>query len=139
MVLGNGRLTIRDFVDLVGVLFGSVRTILKDHLGLRRVKSHLVPKFLNFFEKERRVQSCETMLSDYQGSYKQIITSDESWIYVYDPETTDQSSEYRLKGEDKPKRFPTGQTVNKEYYLSVMRHLREAIFKNRPELWANNS
>lgn len=31
------------------------------------------------------------------------------------------------------------QTVNKEYYLSVMRRLREAIRKKRPELWANNS
>ena len=66
---------------------------------------------------------------------------------------SDQSIEYRLKDEAKPKRprqsrskinvmltvffdyrgvvycefLPTGQTVNKEYYLSVMRHLREAI------------
>ena len=56
-----------------------------------------MPKFLNFFEKERRVQACEAMLSDYQGLYKQIITGDESWIYAYDPETTDQSNEYRLK------------------------------------------
>ena len=39
------------------------------------------------------------MLSDY----KQIITGDESWIYAYDPEITDQSSEYRLKGEAKRK------------------------------------
>ena len=79
--------------------------------------------------------------------------------------TTDQSSEYSLKGEAKPKRshqsrskikvmltvffdyrgvvhykfLPTGQIVNKEYYLSVMRHLREAIRKKRPELWTNNS
>ena len=35
--------------------------------------------------------------------------------------------------------LPPGQTVNKEYYLSVMRRLREAIRKKRPELWANNS
>ena len=42
------------------------------------------------------------MLSDYQGVYKQIIF--ESWIYAYDPETTDQSSEYRLKIEAKPER-----------------------------------
>ena len=95
------------------------------------------------------------MLSDYQGVYQQIITGDESWIFAYDPETIDQSSEYRLKGEAKPKRhrqsrskimvmltvffdyrgvvhyefLPTGQTINKEYYLSVMRHLREAIRK----------
>ena len=75
------------------------------------------------------------MLFDYQ-----------SWIYVYDPETTDQSSEYRLKGERPCQSrskikvkltvflnyrgvvyyefLPTGQTVNKEYYLRVMRHLR---------------
>ena len=125
MVLGNRRLTIRELVDMIGITFGSVQTILKDHLGL---------------EKERRVQSCEAMLSDYQCVYKQIITGDEFWIYPYDPETTDQSSEYRLKGEAKPKRprqsrlkikvmltgffdyrgvvhyefLPTGQTVNKE-------------------------
>ena len=65
MVLGNHRLTIRELVDIVGISFGSVPTILKDHLGLRRVKSRLVPKFLNFFEKEHRVQACEAMLSDY--------------------------------------------------------------------------
>ena len=94
------------------------------------------------------------MLSDYQGIYKQIITGDESWIYAYDPETTDQSS---LIGQAKPKIsgqsrskikvmltvffdyrgvvhyefLPTGQTVNKEYYLSVMGHLCEAIRKKR--------
>ena len=81
-----------------------------------------------------------------------------SWIYAYDPETIDHSSEYRLKDQAKPKRphqsrskikvmltvffdyrgvvhhefLPTGQTVNKEYYLSVMRHFREAIRKIRP-------
>lgn len=35
--------------------------------------------------------------------------------------------------------LPPGQTVNKEYYLSIMQRLREAIRKKRPELWADNS
>ena len=87
---------------MIGISFESMQTMLKDHLGLRRVKSRLVPKFLNFFENDRRVQACEAIFSDYQGVYEQIITGDESWIYAYDPETTDQSSEYRLKGEAKP-------------------------------------
>ena len=104
IVLGNSRLIIRKLVDMVGISFGLVQTILIDHLGLRRVKSCLEPKFLNFFEKERCVHACEAMLSDYQVVYKQIITGDESWIYAYHPETTDQSSEYRLKVEAKPKR-----------------------------------
>ena len=70
-MLGNRQLTIRELVDIIGISFGSLQTILKDHLVLRRVKVRLVPKFLNFFEKERRVQACEAMLSDYQGVYKQ--------------------------------------------------------------------
>ena len=34
--------------------------------------------------------------------------------------------------------LPPRQTVNREYYLSIMRRLREAIRLKRPELWANN-
>lgn len=165
LVLKDRRLTIRDLSDNIGISKGSVNTILKDVLGLRRVKSRLVPKKLNLFEKERRVNICETMLSDYQDMMKRIITGDETWIYAYDPETTDQSSEYRTKGEPKPKKprqsrskikvmltvffdyrgvvhyefLPPGQTVNKEYYLSVMRRLREAIRLKRPDLWKDNS
>ena len=37
--------------------------------------------------------SVQTILKD------QILSGDESWIYAYDPETTDQSIEYRLKGD----------------------------------------
>lgn len=35
--------------------------------------------------------------------------------------------------------LPTGQTVNKEYYLNDMYRLREAVRKKRLELWNNNS
>ena len=65
-----------------------MKTILKDHLGLRKVKSSLVSKTLNFLQKSRRVDVCETMLSDYQDKLKCTITGDETWIYAYDPETT---------------------------------------------------
>ena len=50
---------------MVGISERSVKTILKDHLGLREVKSCLVPKTLNFLEKSRHIDVCETMLSDY--------------------------------------------------------------------------
>lgn len=165
LVLENRRLTTRELADMVGISNGSVNTILKDVLGLRKVKSRLVPKTLNFLEKQRRIDVCETMLSDYEDKMKCMITGDETWIYAYDPETTDQSSEYRARGESRPKKsrqsrskikvmltvffdyrgvvhyefLPPGQTVNKEYYLSVMRRLREAIRKKRSDLWQNNS
>lgn len=157
-MLKNRRMTIRDLADIENISIGSVQTILKDFLGLRRVRSRLVPKTLNFFEKDRRIAICQEMISDYQPVIKRIITGDETWIYAYDPETVDQSSEYRARGEARPKKprrsrskvkvmltvffdyrgvvhsefLPTGQSVNKQYYLSVMRRLREAIRKKRP-------
>ncbi|XP_011193842.1 protein GVQW3-like [Zeugodacus cucurbitae] len=54
LVLKTSRLTIRDLADEVGISKGSANTILKDVLGLKRVKSRLVPKTLNFLEKRRQ-------------------------------------------------------------------------------------
>lgn len=96
---------------------------------------------------------------------KRIITGDETWVYEYDMQTSQQSSEWRFENEPYPKKprqsrskvkvmltvffdyqgvvhsefLPEGQTVNKEYYLSVLRRLREAIRRKRPELWKDNS
>ena len=78
LVHKNRRLTIRDLTNMFGISEGSVKTILKDHLGLKRVKSRLVRKTLNFMEKMRRVEVCETMLYDYQDKMKCMITGDET-------------------------------------------------------------
>lgn len=48
-VLQNRRTTIRDIVDIVGISQGSVNTILKDYLGLKRVKSRA--KITEFLRK----------------------------------------------------------------------------------------
>jgi len=34
---------------------------------------------------------------------------------------------------------PHGQTVNKEFYVAVLKHLREAVCQKRPQLWTNQS
>ena len=75
---------------------------------------------------------------------------DETWIYCYDPETKRQSSQWKHADSSRPKKarqsksthkllmvpffdstgmiymhwVPTGQTVNKEYYVEVLREFR---------------
>ena len=34
---------------------------------------------------------------------------------------------------------PRGEAVNKEFYLNVLKRLREAVRRNRPETWTNNT
>ena len=88
------------------------------------------------------------------------MTSDESWIYCYDPETKRQSSQWKHAGSPRPKKtrqsksthkllmipffdstdmiymywVPTGQTVNKEYDVEVLREFRKRFGRKRPAL-----
>ena len=85
----------------------------------------------------------------------------ESWIYCYDPETKIQSSQWRHAGSPRPKKarqsksthkllmilffvrtgmiymhkVPTGQTVNKEYYVEVLKEFRKRFCRKRPALF----
>ena len=82
-----------------------------------------------------------------------IITGDESWVYWYDPETKSQSSQWKHSSSPRPKKArqvrsnvkvmltaffdsrgvvhhkyaPQGQTINKEYYRDVHRHLHDVV------------
>lgn len=90
-----------------------------------------------------------------------IVAIDETWIRSYEPELKRQSSEWHTPASPRPIKFrrkqgnlkmmmifaydnqgiltahrvPHGQTVNQEYYRAfLMKHLRPAIRKKRPEL-----
>jgi transposase len=92
---------------------------------------------------------------------KNVITGDETCVCEYD-ETKVQSSQWKHSSPPRPKKAqrvqskvkvqtvyfdyrrivhhsyaPEGQTINKEYYLEVIRHLRDAVQRKRPDLWAS--
>lgn len=49
-----------------------------------------MPKTLNFFKMYSCVKVRDEMASAYQGGYERIFTGDDTFIYAYDPETTEQ-------------------------------------------------
>jgi len=105
-----------------------------------------VPKCLNADQKRQQCQSSEQLLEFFRrdSNYflSRLVTMDETWLYHYDPETKQQSMEWRHSGSFHPKKFrvqkspgevlassfwdqdgillidylPKGQTVNTEYY-----------------------
>ncbi|UYV62851.1 hypothetical protein LAZ67_2002151 [Cordylochernes scorpioides] len=135
---------------------------------MRRVAAKFVPKLLNCDQKQHRMNIAIEMLDsvrDDPNLLQRVITGDEACVYGYDVETKAQSSQWKLPHEPRPKKarqvrsnvkvlltvffdcrgvvhhefFPQGRTVNKEYYLQVMRNLREAIRQKRPDLWKNKN
>jgi len=94
-----------------------------------------------------------------------IITSDKCWVYGYDPETKQMSSQWSTSSSPRAKKarqvnsniktmlisffdidelvrhefIPTGQTVNKEFYKTVLHRLRDAVRRRRPEKWRSDN
>lgn len=168
IIFENRRYTIREVAEKVGLSYGSCESILTNALAMRRVAAKFVPKLLTFEQKLRRKTVAQEMLdlvADDSTLLQHIITGDETWVYGYDIETKAQSSEWKLANEPRPKKarrvrsnvkvlltvffdyhgivfyefLPQGATVNKEYYLRVLRRLREAIRRKRPDLWKEKS
>ncbi|GFX97903.1 uncharacterized protein TNCV_4905541 [Trichonephila clavipes] len=132
-----------------------------------RVSAMFVPRLLT---EDQQFQRLATYIYIFQSEsddpefIKLIITRDESWAYGYDPETKQQSSQWKTSGSPRPKKAwpvrskikvmlivcfnavgiahhayaPQGLTVNKEFYLDVMRRLREDVRRKRPVFWASS-
>ena len=111
LVMQDRRVTIQEIVDQIEISFGSVQSILKEDLGLRRVSAKFVPKLLTMEQKQLRLQVSQDMLdcSNSNPNFLNIvITGDESWVYGYDPETKMQSSQWRhpsTRGQKRQGRF----------------------------------
>ncbi|UYV83955.1 hypothetical protein LAZ67_X000694 [Cordylochernes scorpioides] len=164
MILANRRITVREVAEDLNISIGSCHSIFINDLGMRRVAAKFVPKLLNCDQKQHRMNIDNEMLDsvrDDPNLLQRVITGDEAWVYGYDVETKAQSSQWKLPHEPRPKKarqvrsnvkvlltvffdcrgvvhhefLPQGRTVNKKYYLQVMRNLREAIRQKRPDLW----
>jgi hypothetical protein len=136
---------------------------------MTRVSAKFVPRLLIAEQKEIRLFAATDLLqcaeseADFLGN---IITDEETWIYGYDPETKAKSSVWKYPSPPRPKKacevgsktkvlltvffpdqdvfvhaefIPAGQTVNKEYYLQILRRLRDAVRRKRPEKWSSGN
>jgi len=126
---------------------------------MHRFATKFVPRILTADQKQQRVNVCaelSQLASDDEIFLSGVITCDESWVYGYDPETKQQSSQWKSPTSPRPKKarqvksniksliitffdvkgiVHTGQTVNSGFYCNVLRRLRENVRRRRPKLW----
>lgn len=159
------RLTIVQLAHILDISVGSVFTLLHKHLNMSRVCARWIPRLLTPDQKANRVAVCEywkqCVQEEGEAWWKTIITADETWVYCYDPEMKQQSTQWVEKGGPPPKKarvqksaakamvitffdykgmvythvVPHGTTVTANYYKEVLRQLmKDHIPKKRPEL-----
>ena len=82
MILANRRITIREVADDVGISFGSCQAIITDVLNMKRATAKIVPKLLNFEQKQLCMAIAQEILMTFNDNpdlFKKFITGDESW------------------------------------------------------------
>ena len=158
------RVSIETISVQFDVSVGTVNTIIREELKMRKICAKFVPRELREDQKEIRCHDSREiveLINSDPADLDVLVTCDESWIYCYDPETKRQSSQWKHADSPRPKKarqsksthkllmipsfdstgmiymhwVPTGQTVNKEYYVEVLREIRKRFIGKRPALF----
>lgn len=161
LILEDRRISAKSIAEQLGISRERVGSIIHEDLDMRKLSAKWVPKCLNADQKRQRCQSSEQHLEffrrDPNDFLSRLVTMDETWLYHYDPETKQQSMEWRHSGSPRPKKFrvqksagkvlasifwdqdgillidylPKGQTINAEYYSSLLVQLKDILKEKR--------
>lgn len=168
VVRDNRSQSIDDIAAATGISHGSCHAILTEDLNMSRVSQHIVPRFLTEEQRQDRVTICGDLIdsADKDTTFLQrIITGDETWCFLYDPQLKRQSATWKSPSSPRRKKcrqdktkgkvmlevffdcsgivhmefIPDGVTVNKEKYVHILRRLRQSIRRKRPDFWQNKN
>jgi len=91
LILDNRRITCREIAQETNLSVGMVNTIIHGHTHFRKVSTCWVPRQLSAFDRHRRVEGCTELKERFdregQDFLDRIITSDETWVHHFTPES----------------------------------------------------
>jgi len=159
LILEDRGISAQSIAEQLDISRERVGSIIHEDLDMRKLSVKWVPKCLNTDQKCQRCKSSEQLLEffrrDPHDFLSRLVTMDDTWLYeyLYDPETKQQSMEWRHCGSQRPKKFrvqksagkvlasifwdqggillidylPKGQTINAEYYSFLLVHLKDIL------------
>ena len=90
--------------------------ILTEDLHMRKVWAKMVPKELTEEQKQRRVTICQELLERQDDILGRVFTGDETWVYQHDPETKQQSAQWKTANSPWPKNSASPNQESKQCY-----------------------
>ena len=106
LILEDGRISAKSIAKQLGISRERVGSIIHEDLDMRKLSAKWVPKCLNADQKRQRCQSSEQILDffrrDPNDFLSQLMTMEETSFYRYDPETKQQSMEWRHSDSPRP-------------------------------------
>jgi len=107
LILQDCQISAISTTEQLGLSHEWVGSIIHEDLDTRKLSAKWVPKCLNADQKRQRHQSSEQLLQFFRHNpndfLSRLVTMDETRLYHYDPETKQQSMEWRHNGSPCPK------------------------------------
>ena len=101
------RVSIETIIAQFDVSVGTVHTIIREELKIRKICAKFVPRVFREDQKERSFHESREMvelINSDPAVLDVLVTCNESWIYCYDPETKKQSSQWKHDGSPRPRK-----------------------------------
>ena len=117
LILEDCRIAAKSIAEQLGISHERVGSITHEDLDMWKLSTKWVPKCLNADQKRQRCESYEQLLEfcrrDQNYFLSRLVTMDETWLYHYDPETKQQSMEWRHRGSPRPKKLRVQKSAGK--------------------------
>ncbi|KAJ7344747.1 hypothetical protein JRQ81_000697 [Phrynocephalus forsythii] len=148
VILDNRRSTMERVMAETGLSYGTEWRIIHEELHMNKVSARWVPRLLIPLQKQTRhdfSQQNLTLLEQNEDNFFAcLITMDECWVYLYDPETKEMSKAWKhpssppLPRRGRSRNLPgsrgvlltdlqKGETLNSNYYCNLLEKLRDAL------------
>ena len=104
LILEDRRISPKSIAEQLGISCEPVRSIIHEHLDMRKLSAKWFLTCLNTDEKRQWCQSSEQLaefflaMRDTNDFLSRLVTMDKTWLYHYDPETKQQSTDWRHSG-----------------------------------------
>ena len=93
----DARLSVKDIASCTGISEGSVQTILKKRLDLKKVCARWEPEE----QKTQPLKCVRELLKTYKGCNSQVISSlltgDETWVHMFEPQRRADNKQWKQK------------------------------------------
>ena len=99
------ELSVKNIASCTGISEGSVQTILKKRLDLRKVCARWVPHLLT--EEQKTCLKCAwELLKTYKGcnsrAISNLLTGDETWVHMFEPQRRADNKQWKRKDQKRP-------------------------------------
>ena len=103
----DAQLSVKNIASsCTGISEGSVQTILKKRLDLRKVCARWVPHLLTEEQKTQCLKCARELLKTCKGCNNQVIanllTGDETWVHMFEPQRRADNKQWKRKDKKTP-------------------------------------